>query len=157
MKLQDIKKNFDFAGNVNPFENVITDSDGKHIGCGNIKWGNKKGFYKLGEKEMDGVMRYLNSMNLKVGKKKALDFGCGCGRTTQGMAKYFEKSVGVDIAKSMVDAAKKHNLKGDKCDYLVNTEENLMIFPDNHFDFVYSTHPVKCASTRYSMEKNNCS
>jgi ubiquinone/menaquinone biosynthesis C-methylase UbiE len=68
----------------------------------------------------------------------ALDFGCGIGRLTQALAPFFKNTHGVDISSSMIEQADKHNQFKNSCFYHVNCEDNLKMFRDNEFDFIYS-------------------
>ncbi len=67
---------------------------------------------------------------------RALDFGCGHSRLTQGLASHFAEVVGVDIATSMLGVARKANRHGPRVDYVLNERPDLAVFPDASFDFV---------------------
>jgi len=67
-------------------------------------------FFESGLKEINAVMRYVESLGIDVSRRRALDFGCGVGRLTQAIANYFEEVYGVDIALSMIEQATKCNL-----------------------------------------------
>src|SRR5258707_194558 len=71
--------------------------------------------------------------------RRALDFGWGAGRLSQAIARRMAEVDGVDIARSMVDLAGRHNRYGDRCRYRVNTAPDLRLFGDGAFDFVYSS------------------
>ena len=45
--------------------------------------------------------------------KKALDFGCGTGRSSRFMQKYGFDTIGIDISDEMIRIAKKTDPKGD--------------------------------------------
>src|SRR4051812_9849187 len=65
-------------------------------------------FYQTGAQSIKGTTARLASL---VGAKfpvgRALDFGCGAGRLTFGMAEYADEVIGKDIAAGMIDAASK--------------------------------------------------
>ena len=67
MKIEELQKNWNEFGELNPLWAVKTD---------NKKWDIKK-FFETGEQEIKGVMNYIDGLNLKVQRKRALDFGCG--------------------------------------------------------------------------------
>ena len=68
----------------------------------------------------------------------------------------FEEAVGVDISSTMIEAANRFNTHGERCRYLVNTDDHLPMLDDDSFDFVYSNitlqHVPPAASTRYIAE-----
>src|SRR5688572_29293377 len=74
----------------------------------------KAAFLKTGEHFVVRVHDHLRALGcLPAGKGRALDFGCGYGRLTQGMAAYFDEVVGVDIASSMIAGARELNAQGN--------------------------------------------
>lgn len=60
------------------------------------------------------------------------------GRLTQALANYFEEVVGIDIAPSMVKLAKRYNRFGARCIYYVNGTDDLRLFSDQEFHFIYT-------------------
>lgn len=129
MRLKDAQKNWDLFGKIDPLGSILT-VKGK-------KWEVDE-FFRTGEKEIFCLMKHLGSIGLTIGQKKALDFGCGIGRLTQALAPYFKEVRGVDIAPSMISLAKSHNKHGERCQYYVNREDDLRIFPDKSFDLILS-------------------
>jgi ubiquinone/menaquinone biosynthesis C-methylase UbiE len=73
-----------------------------------------------------------------LSKERVLDFGCGVGRLSQGLAKHFRHVDGVDIAKPMIELAQQHNQHGDRVRYHLNSQRDLRLFPNDHFDLIYS-------------------
>ncbi|MEX1140639.1 MAG: class I SAM-dependent methyltransferase [Bacteroidota bacterium] len=67
--------------------------------------------------------------------KKALDFGCGAGRSTRFLRKLGFDVVGVDIADQMVALARKRDPDGD---YRLISDGNLSGFKEGAFDLVLS-------------------
>jgi ubiquinone/menaquinone biosynthesis C-methylase UbiE len=132
MDLKELKSNWEEFGRQDPLWAVLTNPDKK----GN-KW-NAKEFFVSGENEINSVFEYLEALNIHV-SGRALDFGCGVGRLTQALCPYFQECYGIDIAESMITEAQKYNRFGDKCKYLVNESDNLNLFSDNYFDFVYTS------------------
>jgi SAM-dependent methyltransferase len=133
MNLNEWQSNWDELGKDDPLWVVLTDPNKK-----GGKWDPKE-FFATGEKEIDEqVLDYLKTRNIPVNRGVALDFGCGVGRLTQGLARHFEKVHGVDISPSMVEHARKFNRFGDKVQYHVNASNRLEGFADSSVDFVYS-------------------
>jgi SAM-dependent methyltransferase len=95
-------------------------------------------FLRHGEREIDRVLGVVEEHGWSLNHGSALDFGCGAGRLTQALCRHFEHVDGVDIAPSMIEAAERLNRYPDKCTYHLNKAQNLALFPDASFDFLYS-------------------
>ncbi|MFH1290648.1 MAG: class I SAM-dependent methyltransferase [Nanoarchaeota archaeon] len=141
MKLSEIKKNFEIGAKENPLNTVLTEKK---------QW-DSSDFFRDGISEIGEVRDYLKKNKLNIGKKRVLDFGCGVGRLTQALAPFFKESYGVDISENMIKKAREYNKFGNKCKYLVNVKDNLRIFPDDHFDFIYSSITLQHISQKYSL------
>jgi SAM-dependent methyltransferase len=100
------------------------------------KW-NLHEFFDEGRAEVARVLQKATSLHqLEFGT--ALDFGCGVGRVTQPLADHFQRVIGVDISRGMIELARKFNKQGDKVEYCHNSRNDLEILRDESFDFVYS-------------------
>ncbi len=95
-------------------------------------------FFRTGREEIARVMEYLAGSGVRPAGGRALDFGCGVGRLTQALAEHFDRVVGVDIARSMIERAREFDTHGGRVRYVVNTASDLWDFGDASFDFVYS-------------------
>lgn len=100
-------------------------------------------FFDRGRAEIQGVLEHVAALDLEPGRDRALDFGCGPGRLAQAMAEHFGEVVGVDIAASMVEAARRHNAHPERVRYVVNTDERLEALGSGSFDFVYSSKTLQ--------------
>jgi ubiquinone/menaquinone biosynthesis C-methylase UbiE len=132
MNINELQRNWDQFGKNDPLWGILTLPD---------KMGNKwdpREFFETGKREIESLITYLDSKNLNVRKTKALDFGCGVGRLSQPLSIYFDIVNGVDIAPSMIELANQYNKYTDKCTYFVNDKDDLSLFSDNTFDFIYS-------------------
>lgn len=94
--------------------------------------------FETGYKEICSVMEYIGQRNIKIGHHRALDFGCGVGRLTQALSRYFDNCIGVDISFQMLKIAEQNNRHKENCSYILNCAPDLMIFKDSAFDFIYS-------------------
>jgi SAM-dependent methyltransferase len=110
-----------------------------------LTWEEKSGrrwspgdFFSIGREEVDRVLGELRSAGIEVVCGRALDFGCGPGRVSQGLARHFAQVDGVDISERMVMLATGHNRFPEQCRYHHNPSRQLALFDDNVFDFVYS-------------------
>jgi ubiquinone/menaquinone biosynthesis C-methylase UbiE len=112
--------------------------------------GSVEEFFASGHKEIDDLRSYINSLGISLQWAKAVDFGCGVGRSTQALTKYFDKVYGVDIAPSMIHLAKDYNQYGQKCEYILNGLNDLSIFGDNSVDFIYSLGTLHTMPPHYS-------
>jgi ubiquinone/menaquinone biosynthesis C-methylase UbiE len=71
-------------------------------------------------------------------RERALEIGCGPGRLLRPMSRHFAEIHGVDVSDAMIARAK------DKLRDIPNAQphaiggSDLKLFPDDHFDFVYS-------------------
>jgi SAM-dependent methyltransferase len=132
LSLRSLQKNWHLFGSTDPFWAIITDP---------LKKGNRwdvQEFFQTGVGEAEGILSQVQACCPLPEKGRALDFGCGAGRITQALGAHFVEIQGVDIAPSMIDLAKQYNRLGDRCHYVLNTEPDLRIFPDRHFDLIYS-------------------
>jgi SAM-dependent methyltransferase len=132
MDLKHLQRNWDDLGRTDPLWAVLT-------------WPGKRGkrwdpqdFFAIGRREIEALIRYMDSLPIDVQRRKALDFGCGVGRLTQPLAEHFDEVWGVDIAPSMIELAGRYNRHGDRCQYRVNDSDDLQLFADETFDFVFS-------------------
>lgn len=67
--------------------------------------------------------------------RKAVDFGCGTGRSTRFLQRLGFDVVGVDISEDMIKKAKKLDPKGD---YRLTKDDDFSQFDDNAYDLVLS-------------------
>jgi len=131
MDLTSIKKNWEGFAKTDPFWAILTVK--KYSGN---KW-EPIAFFATGENDVNGWFSEFTELK-KCNTEKALDFGCGVGRLTQALCLRFAKVDGVDISETMIDLAKRHNNYLEKCQYFINDQPNLSIFPDKSYDLVCS-------------------
>ncbi|MCL4517913.1 MAG: class I SAM-dependent methyltransferase [Thaumarchaeota archaeon] len=129
--MEKLEKTWDEMASRDPLWAVLTWPE-KYGG----KW-NVDEFFANGRVEASEVERHIKSSHPKVPRRRALDFGCGVGRVTQGLSAYFEEVVGVDISPRMIELAKRHD-GSSKCAFIANPRPDLSAFPDGTFDLVYS-------------------
>lgn len=133
MALRDTVQNWELLGRSDPLWAVLSRKQFKEG-----RWDVNE-FFKSGEREIGEVMEYIERFRVPLAHQRALDFGCGVGRLTQALARYFPEVYGVDCAPSMIRRAEQYNRHGQRCRYLLNTVDDLRILPDHHFDFIYSS------------------
>jgi SAM-dependent methyltransferase len=87
------------------------------------------GTYYLAYRDLPGIIFE------HVKGRKALDFGCGTGRSTRFLQKIRFDTIGVDIAGDMIKKAKEIDHKGD---YRLIEDGDFSSFKKNDFDLVLS-------------------
>ena len=130
MDFADLQRHWDAFGRIDPLWAILTDPNRR----GN-RW-DKVEFFATGREEIAAHLAHAASLGVPGRRRRALDFGCGAGRLTQALAAHFDEAIGVDVAPSMIDLARRHNAHGDRCSYLVNEQPDLSRFPDATFDIL---------------------
>ena len=150
MRFAALRRHWERLGREDPYWAVLTDPE-KRGG----RW-DREEFFRSGVAEIESVLTRASTRGLPALRRRALDFGCGAGRLTQALATHFDRADGVDISEPMIDVARRHNRRPDRCHYHLNATPDLSLFPDAAFDFVYSTlvlqHMAPQHSTRYIGE-----
>lgn len=102
----------------------------------------KKSFYQRGVKRIqNSVIPFLKEkglMETDFEKMKVLDLGCGAGRLTVALAKYFKFADGIDISEGAIQIARAENLGVKNLRFYLGNGFDLQIFTDETFDFVFS-------------------
>jgi SAM-dependent methyltransferase len=107
-------------------------------------------FFSTGVAEIEQVLNRVAALHAPLHLERALDFGCGVGRLTQALGQRFHRVDGVDIAEVMIREARSLNRLGDRCHYHLNEADNLSVFADGSFDFVYSSITLQHMEPQYS-------
>ncbi len=137
MSLADLARQWDAFGRRDPLWAILT-LPGKQGGG----WSREE-FLATGRAEAARVAALLDRLGLPSRRRRALDFGCGVGRVTQGLADHFDEVDGVDVAGSMVEIARSWNAHGDRCRYHVLATGDLAPFGDATFDLAYSSYVLQ--------------
>jgi SAM-dependent methyltransferase len=131
-RVRSLAKTWETLGEADPLFGVLSDPD---------KWGGKwdvDEFYASGAAHVQKLLRTLDDARATYARDACLDFGCGVGRLTFPLADSFARTVGVDVARPMIDAARRHLRAGDRCEFILNRDPDLRQFPDATFDLVHS-------------------
>jgi SAM-dependent methyltransferase len=115
-----------------PFWAVLTENEKKAGG-----WDVDE-FFRRGEDTITRELERLKALGLSLRFDRALDFGCGLGRLTNGLAGHFAHTTGVDISPPMLRHARQFVRHPDKIDFVATADPALASLPDNSFDLVYS-------------------
>ena len=132
MRLRSQQRHWERLAAQDPLWAILTDPRKKDGG-----W-NRDEFFASGRVEATALLQTLHALGHPLQRAAALDFGCGVGRLTQALAESFECVTGVDISAGMIQLAREYNRAGDRCRYVVNTEDDLRQFDGDGFDFVHS-------------------
>ncbi len=145
MNLSQLRAEFERMGAEDPMWAVLTDPD-KRGG----KWDPDE-FFATGVKDVHDVLGFIERAGVQLARGRALDFGCGVGRLSQALATHFDQVVGVDIAVSMVEAARRLDGSRGRCTFVVNTKDDLAQLTTESFDFVYTHITLQHMEPRYSL------
>ena len=126
------KQNWEDLASLDPFWAILTDPK-KKFG----KW-EKDEFFQIGENEVNEVIELSKKLKHPKEFKTVLDFGCGVGRVSRSLSKYFDECYGIDISDEMINKANELNKNISNCKFQVSTNNDLKEFSNERFDFVYS-------------------
>lgn len=146
MDLHELQRNWHEFGRRNALGSIFTLTQSED----ELPEWDRHEFFETGVEEIEHVVRYLDALELEIPRTRALDFGCGVGRLTQALGRHFDKCDGVDIAPSMIELAREYNALGDRCTYHLNARDDLRLFADDSFDFIYSTVVLQHIAPEYS-------
>lgn len=96
-------------------------------------------FFQTGVGEISYILYQLHSRGIPMGRRAALDFGCGVGRLTQALAPHFDHVIGVDISPRMIELAAGFNRFAGRVQYISNGRPDLSAWRDGAFDVVVSS------------------
>lgn len=131
------QREWEDLAHLDPLWAILTESE-KKFG----KW-DRQEFFASGQREIDALMV---SCGFNTGNNgRALDFGCGVGRLSKALLPYFGEVYGVNISEEMLRLAREY---ATVCTFLVNRADNLRLFQDNFFDFIYSNIVLQHQPTR---------
>lgn len=143
MRLDRLRDHWDEFGRRDPLWAILTSPDKS----GN-RWSIEE-FLATGKDEISALMTYLDAHQVTIGHGRALDFGCGAGRLTRPLCQYFDQAVGIDIAPSMIDLARRLHSDVAQCRFFFNETNDLVGFASSSFDLVYSRLVLQHIHPRY--------
>jgi trans-aconitate methyltransferase len=106
-------------------------------------------FFETGRREIDELMQYVGSLDVQLGRRRALDFGCGVGRLTRALADHFDQVYGVDISSAMLELARGYNAHLANCTFVQNAHPNFRAVSAVDFDLIYSNATLQHMPPRY--------
>jgi len=93
-------------------------------------------FYKNGEADWADFLNHWQRYG--VDSHACLEIGCGAGRITMHLAKFFKKTCAVDVSKHMLICAQEH-IRNPNADFILTDGVNLPT-RDNSVTAVFSAH-----------------
>jgi ubiquinone/menaquinone biosynthesis C-methylase UbiE len=139
---------WDALGAADPLWAVLSTEDGRDGG-----WDEAE-FFATGSKDIAWLRAVVEQAGGRFGGR-ALDFGCGVGRLSRGLAEHTEHVVGIDVAASMIARARALNPLPDRVEFVHNVARDLP-FDDATFDLVVSLivlqHLPPPLTLRYLLE-----
>lgn len=82
--LSELRRHWDEFGRRDPLWAILTLEDARRG-----RW-DERAFFATGEVEVAGLIKNLDALSLPLARRRALDFGCGVGRITTALCRYFE-------------------------------------------------------------------
>jgi SAM-dependent methyltransferase len=144
--VEKLAREWDTFGRQDPLWAVLTEP-GRHGG----RWVADE-FYETGRRDIASVIDHLAKLDVPASRGTVLDFGCGVGRLSRALAGYFDRVVGVDIAPTMIEEARRRNADMSQCEFICNQRPDLKIFGDATFDLIYSDITLQHVPRRLSIE-----
>jgi SAM-dependent methyltransferase len=133
--IADVSRTWTKLGGDDPMWAVLTDRNKRRKDSG--AW-SPEDFLATGVDEITTVMARLGELGLEVGRARALDFGCGAGRLSHGLASVgFSEVLGCDISPTMLDKAREI-VPDDACRFVQVTGTDLAAVETDSVDLVYS-------------------
>lgn len=136
------RRQWEALGARDPYWAVLTDPAKRHG-----KW-DREEFFRTGAREIDAVLSRAAAFGMRVRPGVALDYGCGVGRLTRGLARHFERVIGVDLSAAMLAEARAANAGIANIDFLRNRGDSLAGIRDGSVDFLYSCIVLQHAPRR---------
>ena len=90
-------------GKDNPYFGVLSD---ERFRGASLSESALRDFYASGEEYVQETLAVCQRHFAAPARAKALDFGCGVGRLTIPLARYFESVTGIDVSQAMLDEAR---------------------------------------------------
>ena len=132
MSLKKHQEEWDGLADIDPLWSILSDPNHKFN-----KWNVDK-FFLTGKNEIEQAMNQSTGLGYPHSKETVLDFGCGVGRLTRPLSKYFKQCIGVDVSGEMISQANKINSHISNLKFIMNDKQDLKLFENNYFDMIYT-------------------
>jgi 2-polyprenyl-3-methyl-5-hydroxy-6-metoxy-1,4-benzoquinol methylase len=118
-------------GTVNPLYAIVTDPKYRH-------GGDVDEFFRGGKDSVNEILSETDRLGIGRGREAALDFGCGIGRLSAGLADHFKAVTGVDVSSTMVASGRELHTNRVNLEFKQNQNNDLRWIPESSFDLVLS-------------------
>ena len=145
MLLKSNKDFWNFIASSDPFWAILSTPSKRHN-----KWDPEE-FFKSGEVEVDKIVSELKGLVILNKNETAVDFGCGVGRCTRRLSKYFGNIYGVDISGVMINKAIEYNKNIPNCTFEEIEGTSLAKLKDNSIDFILSIITLQHLSEKIQL------
>ncbi len=143
------RRDWDAIATADPFWAVLSEPDRKHG-----RWDEEE-FFATGRREVNERLAKAAEIGLPRAHGRALDFGCGLGRTARALAEHVDRCVGLDISATMLKRARQLNAHTANLDLVCADGSEPLPFDDQAFDIVYSSivlqHLPSAAAARAAL------
>jgi SAM-dependent methyltransferase len=130
--IADVSRTWTKLGGQDPMWAVLTDK-----GKSRNRW-SAEDFLATGVGEIQAVLARLQELGLRPERGRALDFGCGAGRLSHGLATAgFDEVLGCDISPTMLEKAREI-VPDPACRFVQVTGTDLSAVESDSVDMVYS-------------------
>ena len=126
-------------GELDPLYGVATKRE--HAQTGPNPWTDDR-FYRLGASDWDGFRSKWEQYGLRPGT--CVEIGCGAGRMTAHLARYFHTVHGLDVSEGMIDYARPRMPDNVSLHRTAGLE---IPMPDGSADAIFSTHVLQHLSS----------
>jgi len=99
-------------------------------------------FFSTGRSDVEKVVEDLSDCQLMLRGQTAVDFGCGIGRITQNLSRYFGQVIGVDISSMMIEIARRLN-NNPNVTYLGTESTSLGFLKSGSVDFIFCLYVLQ--------------
>jgi len=112
-----------------------------YVATANTNWTDEQ-FFESGEKTVaEEILSDLGNIcqGKPPGEMRVLEIGCGAGRVTRALAKFFGEVHAVDVSGQMVRLAREALREFPNAFVYQNNGQDLAVVPDSPFDFAFSS------------------
>lgn len=124
-------------GEVKSSWNRFAESDAMGAVMTGEEW-DEDAFYRTGLSDIDSLMEEAQDVYPDLQLGEALDFGCGLGRLSFGLARRFKRVTGIDISNEMIERAASNSRAPENVTFVLNEDDHLKRLDSNAYDFVLS-------------------
>ena len=139
---------WDDWGRVDPFWAVLSEPTTRHGG-----W-DQAAFFATGVDMVATMLEHTGCWGLPTPRGTALDFGCGLGRITRALAPHFERTIGLDVAPTMIEEARRLDAgpESSGAEFRLHDADDLRAFESGSIDFVSCLLVLQHLPTRAAIE-----